>query len=460
MRTTSHAVVIGAGIGGLLSARVLSKHFDQVTVLEQDELPKGPYPRKSVPQGYHLHGLFASGAQVIEQLFPNFFEELVENGAVEADIAKDARWFHYGAWKLRTASGLITYMQSRPFLEFYLRERLLRDTRVRLIDNCKFTGLMSSKASSENADSTVTGVSYQVDGVSDCLDAELVVDAAGRGSRILRYVTALGYEPPEESRVEVNVGYASRLYEMPNDPDRDWKLMAVLSNPPGTKMGAISSIEGDRWMVTLMGFHKDYPPADEEGFLDFARRLDTLELHAAIKDARPLSNIQTYRFRAHLRRHFEHLERWPEGLLVIGNAVCSFSPVYGQGMSVCALQAAALEACLARDKESRGLHKRFFKDVAKVVQTPWLLATGADFMYPQTVGKRPLGTRALSWYNRKLIALSATDAEVYKLFMEIMHLIRPPRALFSPRVALKLLSSRSPARPAQTAFADVGGQHR
>jgi 2-polyprenyl-6-methoxyphenol hydroxylase-like FAD-dependent oxidoreductase len=441
-----HAVVIGGSVGGLLAARVLSGHFEHVTVVERDPAPEGAEPRKGVPQGKHVHALFGGGVAVLERLYPGIFAELVAAGAVACDFARDLRWYHQGVWKLRPESGLRSFWQTRPFLESHVRRRTAGAPGVRCLHQCDAVRLLGDAAGAR-----VTGVEVRHRGAAERterLEADLVVDAGGRGSRAPQWLAELGYAAPEETTVGVGIGYASRFYERRPDAGRDWRVLAVFATPPvRTRSGYLFPVEGGRWLATAVGRLNDQPPADERGYVEYLRSLEVPDFYEAIKDARPLSPVSTFTFPAQRWRHYERLARWPDGLIVLGDAVCSFNPIYGQGMSVCALQADLLDRML-RDcggpAVPAGLPRRFHRRAAGVIATPWLIATGSDFLYPQTQGRRPFGTRLMNWYLTRVFRLCARDRDVLLRFYRVLHLLDQPTTLLHPSVALRVLGWRKP----------------
>ena len=432
-------MVIGGSVAGLLTARVLSDRFDRITVVERDPAPESPQPRKGVPQGRHVHVLLGGGARVIERLFPGFFEQLVEAGSQECDFARDLCWFHQGVWKLRTDGQLASYWQSRPFLEHHIRRRTRGLTNLQIIEQASVTRLLASPDKAR-----VVGVELQGSGDEGPrqLQADLVVDAGGRGSRAAKWLASLGYEPPRETRVEINIGYASRLYEPPDEPRPDWSSMAIYATPPRTRSGYIFPIEGQRWIATAAGFLEDYPPEDEEGFLEFFRSLEQPHLYHWLKQARPLTPVTSFRFPAHRRRHYERLSRFPAGLLVVGDALACFNPVYGQGMSVSALQVDLLDRLLQKIRGPalpEQFAQRFFGKVSRVIDTPWLLATNSDFLYPQTAGRRPWGSGLLNWYVVNVFGLCEWNRGVLLRFYRVMNFLDSPLALFHPYVVYQVL---------------------
>ncbi len=443
-QSNQHAVVIGASMAGLLAARVLSEHFEQVTIIERDRLSEQVEPRKGVPQGQHVHILLMKGETILRELFPALYETFAQDGAVPLTSA-DVQWYDFGVWKAPSPDSIKAYCGSRPFLEQYVRRFLAARANVRFIDGCEVNRLYA------NEDHTrVMGVSlvhHSPERQEEDLAADLVVDASGRGSRAPQWLMSLGYDRVEETSVKVDVGYATRIYRRPSDLPLDWKLLIIFPTPPHEKRsGLVFPIEDDCWMVSLAGRLRDYPPADEAGFLEYARSLPDPSLYEAIKEAEPVTPIVTYKYAVNRWRHYERIARLPEGFVILGDAVCSFNPVYGQGMSVAALEAKVLDVCL-RDQQRQGTRndlagfpQQFQQAIVKVVKVPWMLATGEDFRYPETEGKRPLGMNLLHWYTRRVNELTGSNPMVAGLFYQVLHLLKPPTVLFSPRVVWAVLS--------------------
>jgi 2-polyprenyl-6-methoxyphenol hydroxylase-like FAD-dependent oxidoreductase len=450
-----HAIVIGASMAGLLSARVLSDYFDRVTVIERDELPNGPLVRKGVPQGRHVHSVLARGDQIMERLFPGLFQTLLREGAELIDLANDMSWHHFGVTKLKFASGVGMYTLSRPFLEWHVRKRLTDCPNVTLIDQCKVLKFVNSSDRIR-----ITGVGVRFDneksrpGRSDQeaeLTADLVIDASGRGSRTPQWLEELGYPRPRESVINVNVGYSTRFYRRPPGAGNEWRVLLVYPTPPAeTRLGVIFPVEENRWMATLAGWIGDHPPDDEEGYLKFARSLSTLDFYNAVNNAEPLSPIVTHKFPSNLRRHYENLDRFPEGLVVLGDALCSFNPVYGQGMTTSAMAASILGECLdwrrKGGEDSAAMTRRFRKMSHKAVDVAWMIAASEDFRYP-AVGRASLSTNLINRYFHRVHELGSCDPETHRRFLQVMTMIKPASTIFHPRVIWRVLTSRLPHKP-------------
>ncbi|WP_437806234.1 FAD-dependent oxidoreductase [Sorangium sp. So ce1078] len=447
------AVVIGGSIAGLVAARVLADHFDEVDVIERDGIPDDLCEaRKGAPQARHLHGLLARGERILNDLFPGFTEDLIRDGAVAYDFGVGLAWHHLGAWKPRFETGVQTVCMTRPLLEAHVRRRTFALPAVRRLDRREVIELSASPDRSR-----ITGVVVrrrdEPGGIEE-LSADLVVDASGRGSRAPAWLEALGYARPDESTIQVRVGYAGRQYR-PRDPAQvPWTSLYVLGSPSDSRrFGCIAPIEGGRWIVVLAGLFGDHPPADPEGFLEFARGLPNDALYRALLGAEPVTDIATYKFPAHLRRHYERMARMPEGLAVLGDALASFNPVYGQGMTSACLQALALDAALAEQRRRAGpgaiagLARRYHAAAAKAVDLPWQMSTGEDLAYPETEGRRPLLQPILRWYTGMLHRAARVDREVYVRFVRTMHMLDGPEALLAPRLILRVLRAGTSTSP-------------
>ena len=453
-----HAVVMGAGMAGLVAARVLADHFLRVTVIDRDHLPAGPTPRAGVPQSRHIHILLARGMALLDQLFPGLEDELLAAGAVPIDFPGDALWLSPAGWSQRFRPGLRLVSCTRPLLERSVRRRLAASATVRFLEGQEATGLTA-----DDTTTAVTGVRLQTRphppaaAAADLvLPAALVIDASGRSSRTTEWLGELGYPAPPETTINPFLGYATRTYARPKDVTDDWQLLYVQAKPPQMgRMGLLLPVEGDRWMVGLAGAGRDYPPIDEAGFLQFAASLRSPIIHDAIRHARPLSPIHGYRQTDNRWRHYEQAQRFPERLIVLGDAACTFNPIYGQGLTMAALAGVTLQRCLQAHFHTQapgdlaGLASRTHRALAHPTAAVWLLATGEDLRYPTTEGARPtLRTRLMHRYLNRLGPVATANRTVNAAFLEVANLVRPPTALFHPSVLLPTL--RGAASPLRT----------
>jgi 2-polyprenyl-6-methoxyphenol hydroxylase-like FAD-dependent oxidoreductase len=433
MKTNSdHAIVIGGSMGGLLAARVLADHFKRVTILERDDLSESIKPRKGVPQGHHPHGLLSAGYQILQKLFPNIQTELLAAGAVLLDVINDGCWFQNGAFLASSTSDLHGFSLSRPSLEAVVRNRVLALQNVHVLTDISVSNLMT------RADKRVTGVQYERTATVHQLEADLVIDASGRGSRSPKWLEQMGFAAPEVSEVRVDMAYSTRRYQR-SATDLDGKsLLIIAPKAPEQKRGGVMLVqEGDQWAVTLIGMLGDHPPTDEAGFLEFARSLPTPEIYNVIKNAKPTSEIIPFKYLSSLRRHYEKLQSFPEGYLVLGDAMCSFNPIFGQGMSVASLEAQALLESL--NEGPGGLRQRFFKRATKAVDTAWMLAAGADFAFSETIGKRGPEVKFINAYIARLLTAATRDPVLTVAFQNVANMIKPPSSLFAPNIVWRVL---------------------
>lgn len=463
-------------MAGLFAANVLADHCEQVTVLERDvawrprtrptdhaadthSLPQAT-GRPGVPQSRHVHVLLLRGVQVLRKQFPGLEEELLTLGATPLNWLKDTAALAGGSWLPRFDSNLLGYSVSRTLLESQVREHLRRRGNIQFRTGHRVVGLSTSRAQSSVNDrresedgangSRVTGAVCTVGDETVTLQADLVVDASGRSSRLPRWLEELGYAVPQESTVNGDVGYATRWYRIPEDWQADWKMVLLATRFPDIKGGAVvQPVEGDRWVVTLVGYAGDHPPTDEAGFEEFARRLIGPQVWEAISAAEPLTGIGGYRRTENHWRHYERLKRWPDGVIALGDSVCAFNPVYAQGMTVSALSAEILDNFL----EGRGNRKRgglegarsgssglvFQKKLAKMLQTPWQLATSDDFRWAgRKAGDASPVERFMHRYIEHVLD-RIHRPEVCLAFFNAAHLISPPATLFRPGIAVPIL---------------------
>jgi flavin-dependent dehydrogenase len=443
-----HAVVIGAGVAGLAAARALIDLYPQVTVLDRDQLPTEPVFRAGVPQSRHLHVLLGRGLSLYDQLYPGFRAGLEDDGAVMVAWS-DALWLNVAGWSRRYPTPIELVGLSRERLEWALRTRTA-DAGVQFRPGHDVVGLLASSDAS-----AVTGVRIRprshADGPVQDLAADLVVDASGRSSRISRWLGELGYPAPAETRIDALLGYATRRYRVPADLNPSWRMLILPPAHGFTRGGVIFPIEAGQWIVTLGGYGGDHPPIDEVGFLEFAKTLRHPLLYETIRNAEPVGAIYGFNQTANQRRHFERLSRWPERLIVVGDAAAAFNPVYGQGMTVAAITAVALGRRLADHRRRHGddlsgFARPFQQAVARHSADAWQLSTGEDLRFGTTQGPRPgrLG-RLLYRYADQVLAAANGNQHVQAAFLRVLHLLDPPAALFHPRVLLPVLTGRHAA---------------
>lgn len=442
----NHVVVIGGSIAGLVCARVLSDHFARVTVLERDSRPERPEPRKGAPQMRHAHAVLGGAKEGFCELFPGFLAELREGGAVVFDAAADVAMYHYGAWKPRFRSGMEAVCCSRPFIEWHVRRRVHALPNVEIRYEHTAESLLTTGHRGH-----VRGVLVKSSAGEDSLDADLVVDAAGRGSRAPRWLDALGYGRPPEEEVGIDLAYTSRILKIPPGYDRKYTAMAIYCRPPAQRGAFVFEIEGDRWLVSLPGYFGDHCPTDEAGFLEFARSLPVSEVASALLAGEPETPIVIHKIPGSRWLHYEKMKALPSGLVMLGDSVCALNPIYGQGMMVAVQCALAFRNALVQwpHTDLHGFPLHVQKELAKVIQLSWMLSTTMDLSFSKATGHRPPWLAALQWTFTSLIELTSKDEHVCRVFYDLLHARTGMEALASPKLLLPLLahSAKRPFTP-------------
>jgi 2-polyprenyl-6-methoxyphenol hydroxylase-like FAD-dependent oxidoreductase len=424
-----HVVVVGGSIAGLLAARALVDHVDRVTVLDRDDLPREPAPRGGVPQGRHVHGLLDRGRELLERWFPGLTDDLVAQGARLGDPGEAGVWCFRPEPLARVSTGLQMLLVSRPLLEWYVRLRLLQDGRVEIREDSSVLDLAFSQD-----EARVVGVivADRDGGVPALVPAQLVVDASGRNSRTTEWLERRGYfAPPEEVR-RIDKRYATHRVR-PTTDDAASLAVAVAARPGVPRSGILLGQEDGEYVVSLVGRGGVQPPLAWPEFVAFARTLATPLLADVLTGMQPLDAGATYRFPANRRRRWERAERFPDGLVVTGDAFCVFDPVYGQGMTVAAIEADALGRCLAEGSDR--LAERFHGAAADVVDTPWTIAVGGT---PDQHGVVPLPERVIGAYLDRFLLAASADPDLAAAFLRVSHLHGSPRELLAPRRALRV----------------------
>jgi flavin-dependent dehydrogenase len=433
------AIVIGAGISGLAAARALSDFFAEVIILERDELPEHATHRTGVPQGRHPHGLLAGAMVAFEDLFPGFTQDLARAGAVQLDPGSDVCHQFPGLAPFpRHNFGWNTFSMSRPLLELTMLRRLQRQANVTVHEQSTVLSLIGSADGS-----TVTGVSYLTsDGKPETLSADIVVDASAHGAVTLNFLRSNGRTLPEVSTVGADIRYSSAVFSS-RRYDIDFKMVVTYPKAPErVRGGYLMPAENDRWQVLLVGRGDTIPPVDGDAFLDYAQQLETLSIYNEIRDAERLGNIVRFSFPESTWRHFGQLSDFPRRLLPIGDAICRFNPVFGQGMTVALKEANMLHHLLQTEPFGVGLlatlGQTFLTEAEALIADPWAMSAAPDFIYPETRGQRPPNLEEKLKFQRALEHIAADDPDIYKLVSEVRHLLKPLSALDSPEIVQRV----------------------
>ena len=435
------AVVIGAGMAGLAAAKALSAHFEHVSILERDALPVTPAHRPGTPQAQHPHGLLAGGLRALDELFPEFEKDLERAGAVRVRMGLARTELPgYDPFPQRDLGWDVMSM-SRPLTEYVTRRRVERQDNIALVSNCRVTKLVASPDRTR-----VAAIHYEdAEGRKETLAADLVADASGRCVPTLTFLDTCGYAKPQKTEICIDKAYATAVFEFPKDLAPDWKAVLHYPTAPASSRGAVvMALEQGLWMVTLAGMHGDSPPGDIDGFLEFAKSLRTSTVHDAIEGARRVGEIVRFLLPASVRRHFEQLARFPRGLITIGDAICRFNPVFGQGMKRGSSTGGRAQSGCSRHEPGGAIHsmdlRRSILAGQGILASPWAVAE-SDFVYPQTRGHRPADLEQRMKYRSALTKLAAEDASVHKLLMQVRHLLQPQSALLDQPIRSRVVET-------------------
>jgi 2-polyprenyl-6-methoxyphenol hydroxylase-like FAD-dependent oxidoreductase len=438
----SHAIVIGASIGGMCAAVALARHFRRVTILERDELSTEPLPRRGVPQSLQPHGLLLRGRAEVEALFPGLMRTLIERGAFEFNgIAQIGRYTAYGWLPRYLGLSANAFACTRPLLEVTMRELLLaQNENVQIVQGIR----VESPIFERDADGVwVRGVSTSAsDPELKELRADLVVDASGRGSLGARWLSLMGLEEPEIVRVDAKCNYATRYYRAPEGSENWWWKALIIDNAPPRSRRACSllRVEGDRWIVTAIGSAGDYAPTDEQGWLAYIKSLRSPLAYEALRNAEPLSEVIQSRATANVWRQMHRYRGKLHGLLLVADAVCGYNPSYGQGMTAAALTAQCLHEGLSAHKGSIdvGFLRSQYAAVARYLVEGWEVAAILDLRWPTAEGKRPLGVRMRHWLIRLLEQVAFHHPKVLASVIPFTDFGTSRLSLFNPMFLLRL----------------------
>lgn len=450
-------MVIGGSIAGLLMASVLSDVFESVTVYDRDLLPDRAEPRRGVPQGRHAHALHGRGAEALGELLPGFWDDMITAGGITGDAQIDVHWYLDGYLLAPARSGLTGMALTRPTIERLIRRRAAALPNVKIAECTDVTSLITRDGRATGVRIRPSGRDAPGDGragatadadvaAGEPVAADLVVDATGRGSRTPVWLGELGFPVPRTSEVRADVAYVSRHYR--SDPAQIGGMIGALCTPyPGQpRIGAAFRQEGSQWVVLLAGIVGEAPPTDDAGMLAFAESLAGPEIAEVIRTSVPLDDPAKRRFPASVRHHYEKLDRYLDGFLVTGDAICSFNPIYGQGMTIAALEALALKRLLAVSGTD-GLPRRYFRAVGKLVAEAWTTSASGDLRFPEAEGKRRPGDRLINAYLERYRAAASVDASLGTAFLRVANMIDPPTRLLSPGHVVRVFRSAGKAPP-------------
>jgi 2-polyprenyl-6-methoxyphenol hydroxylase-like FAD-dependent oxidoreductase len=454
-RLGAHALVLGGGVTGVASAAMLARHFERVTLVERDRYEGATEVREHAPHGGHAHILLAGGLLTLTRLFPALPARFDDAGFAEGDLTMHTRVAYRGQWLPKAQSGIPIRSCTRPEVEHVLRGYAEGLANVTLRDGCEVRALLGG--------SRVRGATIVRDGVTEHLDADLVVDAMGRASPSVRWLAATVGVTVDEERVDPGVVYASAWFELPPRIDDDWTVLATLPAIPEEPMlGVMLRTPSRGLLCSLACYGRPKAPKTAEELVERFRGAGVREPHALLSASRPTSPVAVYGNTQNRRRRFERARWFPEGLVILGDAACALNPRYGQGITVAALSVEQLERSLvehrddARSDGLRGLSKRFQKSLSDRLDLPWQMALLEDRGWTSMLeGRAPSAIERLALAGAgRVLDTSMSDIDAYIRFMRVAHLIDPPTKMLAPAMLAAL--ARGPRRSDVSAPPAIG----
>ena len=443
----SKAIVIGAGIAGLINAKILSKHFKEVIVLEKDTVSEACQPehRKGLPQAHHQHILLMKGRELFEEIFPGFDNELASMGAPELSYSNDIA-LYVGHGKLpRFPSFLKVRPSRRIWIDALVRKRVASLPNIVIKSNIHVKHL-----NFDQNENRVTGVIYseihQDDASSDTshiqLKADLVIDCSGRGSRITKWLKELGFKDVESTVIDPKLGYASCLLKIPENYSGVRGIEVAPHAPDNPRAAGLWEVEKGTWLLTLIGMAGEYPPKDIEGFKAFSDSLPTTAISEVLNEAEQISQIQSFRGTQNIWRHYEKMPSYPNGLLVLGDALCAFNPLHGQGLTLIARSAQLLDQQLQQGKKTHYSSKwsqSNYRKLNRVFLSAWMFAISEDMRWPETIGRKVDWKLKLAYrFTDKLLATSQNSKYVTQACLAVANMVRSPVSLIKPGILLRM----------------------
>jgi 2-polyprenyl-6-methoxyphenol hydroxylase-like FAD-dependent oxidoreductase len=426
-----HAVIIGAGMAGLLAAAAVSDAFEEVTIIEKDSLPESPRFRNGVAQGAHVHTLLGYGVEAMDRLIPGLMADVYSAGAVKIRRNLDI-WFHdaIGPTPIRDV-GILTPSVTRPLLEHVTRQKVLALPNVRLRDSTKMLNFEIDELD------RVSGVRVLTNDISELISADLFVECSGRASNLADWLPVQGFGEVPAQRLKILMGYTSGFFRMPEDVAENAKACLMMAVPPGYRAAYLTPVDGDMWLATMYGRGRDTAPRDHEGFVDWTKGLAHPVIHDMLIRAELVSDIKTYKIPFGIWYRYDQMPDFPQRLIPMGEALTSFNPMYGQGMSLAAGQALSLREAITGGLDAQ-LSARYFKACHRLNGVGWSVMETRDFAYDCTSGDRPTDLEARWQAAGDIRQLAETDSEVHTLSVRVTHLLESPYELARPEIIEKV----------------------
>ncbi len=396
-----------------------------------------------------MHALLVRGRRNLERLYPGFTSELMDRGAVCSRSGLEFRIHDAAGWMPRNDVQLPLLVMSRPLLEGVVRDFLKRNPRVTFREQTRVAGWAVSG-------DAITGIVVEREDGDETIACDFAIDASGRSGASLSWLEAAGFGAVEETTLEIGTGYASAVFKKPAGWHSSMDCLSIRGADPDTRGGFAFSVENDCWFVSLTGRFEQAPGGDPDKYMAFAKSLCAPDIYDWISQGERITPIKVYRAPISRWRRYERLDRFPERLLPLGDAVAHVNPLFGQGMTLASTHVMTLMDILAEraaaGKGLGGIAAPYFERTRGFTQAVWQGLENVEFSYAATKGERPPDIDARMAYNSGLRRLIADDAEVHRLLLSVGQLVEPPDVLTRPDIAARVMQIIRP--PAQRAPAD------
>ncbi|MGD9918249.1 MAG: NAD(P)/FAD-dependent oxidoreductase [Paenirhodobacter sp.] len=424
----AHVVVIGSGVAGLAAAAALRPHVARLTLIDQDSFATGARLRPAQPQAAHAHALLAGGAAALERLFPGFSAQARAAGSIRLRVRSQWRSCLRGRWNAPEDSGLVVLSQSRALVDGLLRGRVAAMPGVETL-KARVLDLV------QDARGDISGVVLDQDGSRRFLAADLVVDASGRSGQADRWLSALGRVLPPAEVAKPDLRYLSAEFTRAARPEAEVSGWLNPAGAPALCGAVLAPIEDGRWLVTASTrFEADPAPMEDAGFLAFLHRLGDGRIAPLLQGERRLTEFSRYRVaRTRLKRFDRIAAELPRGYLPVGDTIATFNPVFGQGMSVAALQAERLGRAIATLHGAAdwraALRDTYLPGALEPALWAWQSSLASDRGYAQFEASASDEVDGLARVFARAFMISTRDAQMREAVDRVLHLLAPPSSL-------------------------------
>ncbi|MEQ5091656.1 FAD-dependent monooxygenase [Providencia rettgeri] len=422
--------IIGGSITGCIAAEMLSKYFDDITIIEKDSFIPDSSKRKYVPHENHAHILLKKGMELLEKIFPGIIDELNIKGAPYSNLGEDIDWFQYGSWKIKYKSKYRICFSTRILLDSVIRQRILKNNKIKVKDNTSVEKMIVNK-------NKVTSLSIRESNNTQVIFSDLVIDSSGFGSKTDKMLTDSGISKVESTIIKKHLKYVSRIYKIPSNLVKEYKNKAIIiwSSNDNCNIGLLLPVENECCIVSVGSCFSQEPKPDEESYLSFIKNLPSEKIYNTVKKLEPISDIYYFKYIGSTWKHYEKLHDFPSGLIVLGSALCGMNPFYGQGITMSLSQIRILENNITKLKNAQNT-VLIQKKIAKSLKTPWEVSKTEDFRHQKFHKQVTITMKFLQWYSKEFSIFANNNLFAREVQHKVAHFISSPIAIFHPKILM------------------------